>query len=571
MEKRWYHSYPEEIRQEIDPDQYLSIPDFFEKNCEKFSELRAVSNMGTALTYQELEEKSRHFAGYLQNCLKLSKGDKIAIMLPNCLQYYIALFGSLRAGLIVVNVNPLYTPRELTNQLNDAQVETIVVLANFAHTLEQSLQNVSVKNIILTQLGDMHGFLKAHIVNIVVKYFKQLVPPFFLPNAVNFKSALEQGAQTVFQSIDIDSNDIAFLQYTGGTTGIAKGAILTHRNIVANVLQILEYSKLMFEQGKEITISPLPLYHIFSLTVSCFVMIGLGAESVLITNPRDLHSFIKELKSIKFSLIISINTLCNALLHQEEFKRVDFSHLKTCITGGMATTKAVADLWEEITGTVITEGYGLTETSPVVTINSFENLKFTSGIGYPIPSTEIEVRDELANSVGIGEIGELYVRGPQVMKGYWNMPEETGKVMSRDGWFRTGDMVTMDEDGLITIVDRKKDMILVSGFNVYPNEIEEVLMSHPLIVEAAVIGVPNPEQTGEAVKAFIVRKDPSLTFDNVIAFCRKNLTPYKIPHYIDFRDELPKTPVGKILRRVLREDEKKERESAKSGKRSLAA
>lgn len=557
MEKRWYHSYPEGIHREINPDQYRSIPDFFEKNCEKFSELRAVSNMGTALTYRDLEQKSRDFAAYLQNCLHLKKGDKIAVMLPNCLQYYIAIFGALRAGLVVVNINPLYTPRELEIQLNDAEVETILVMANFARTLEQSLQNVHIKNIILTQLGDMHGYLKAHIINIVVKYFKQLIPTFFLPDAIDFKKTLKEGKQTAFQNIDIDGNDTAFLQYTGGTTGIAKGAILTHRNIVANVLQILEYSKLMFEQKKEVAISPLPLYHIFSLTVSCFVMIGLGAESVLITNPRDIYGFIKELKSIKFSLIICINTLCNSLLGEKEFKKVDFSHLKTCITGGMSTTKAVADLWKEATGTAITEGYGLTEASPVITINSFEHLEFTGGIGYPIPNTEIDIRDELGNSVAIGQAGELYVRGPQVMKGYWKMPEETEKVMSHDGWLRTGDIVTMNKDGLITLIDRKKDMILVSGFNVYPNEVEEVLMSHPLIVEAAVIGLPNPEGTGEAVKAFIVRKDPSLTFDEVISFCRKNLTPYKVPHHIDFRDELPKTPVGKILRRILRDEEKK--------------
>lgn len=455
----------------------------------------------------------------------------------------------------MVNVNPLYTPRELTHQLVDSQAETIVVLANFAHTVEASLPNVPLKNIILTQLGDMHGFPKAHIINIVVKYFKRMVPAFFLPDAIDFNTAIAEGSEKIFSAVDLSGSDLAFLQYTGGRTGVAKGAILTHRNIVANVMQVMEWTKLATEIGKEVTISPLPLYHIFSLTCSCFVMLGLGAESVLITNPRDLPGFIKELKHTSFTLFISINTLCNGLLHQDEFKKIDFSRLKTCFTGGMSTTKAVADLWEEVTGVVITEGYGLTETSPVITMNLVEGSKFTGGIGYPLPSTEVDIRDEDGNSLPIGEVGELYVRGPQVMSGYWNMPEETAYVMTEDGWFRTGDMVSINEDGLITIVDRKKDMILVSGFNVYPNEVEEVLGAHPKILEAAVIGIDNPDHTGEAVKAIIVRKDPSLNYDDVIAHCRKNLTGYKIPHQIEFRDELPKSPVGKILRRVLREED----------------
>lgn len=555
MERIWHKTYPEGIDREINPDQYKSIVDFFERNCEKFSDLKAVSNMGTSLTFRELEEKSRHFASYLQNTLKLEKGDRLAIMMPNCLQYYISLFGALRAGLTVVNVNPLYTPRELTHQLRDSEAKSIVIMANFAHTLEESLPDTSIKNIILTQLGDMHGFPKAHIINIVVKYFKGMVPNYFLPNAIDFNSAIAEGSEKIFKAVDLTGTDIAFLQYTGGTTGVAKGAVLTHRNIVANVIQILEWTKLSTDQEKEVTISPLPLYHIFSLTCSCFVMIGLGAESVLITNPRDLPGFIKELKHTPFTLMISINTLCNGLLQQEDFKQIDFSRLKTCFTGGMSTTQAVADQWEEITGVVITEGYGLTETSPVITMNLLEGADYSGGIGYPLPSTEVDIRDEEGNSLPVGEVGELYVRGPQVMSGYWNMPEETALVMTEDGWFRTGDMVSISENGLIKIVDRKKDMILVSGFNVYPNEVEEVLSSHPQILEAAVIGVDNPEHTGEAVKAVIVRKDPGLTYDEVIEYCRKNLTAYKIPHYIDFRDELPKSPVGKILRRILREQE----------------
>ncbi len=560
MEKNWYDSYSEGINKEIDPDQYSSIVDFFEKHCEKYSDLRAVSNMGTALTYRELEEKTRHFASYLQNTLQLKKGDRLAIMMPNCLQYYISLLGALRAGLTVVNVNPLYTPRELTHQLSDSGTESIVIMANFGHTLQESLPNVPIKNIIVTQLGDMHSFLKGHIVNIVVKYFKRMVPPFFLPDAIDFNTALSEGADKIFNAVDISATDTAFLQYTGGTTGVAKGAVLSHRNIIANALQCMEWASLQLRLGEEVTITPLPLYHIFSLTIGCIVMIGLGAESVLITNPRDIPGFIKELKHTPFTFMISINTLCNALLNNEDFKNVDFSRLNSVITGGMATTKNVADRWEEVTGVPITEGYGLTETSPVITINSFEKGVFTGGIGYPIPSTEVDVRDEEGNSVPVGEVGELCVRGPQVMSGYWNMPEETAKVLSNDGWLRTGDMVTINDEGLVTVVDRKKDMILVSGFNVYPNEVEEVIMSHPKVLEAAVIGVENEDHTGEAVKAVIVRKDPELTFDEIIAFCRKQLTPYKVPHYIDFRDELPKTPVGKILRRVLREEEKEKKD-----------
>ena len=555
MEKIWHRSYPEGIDREINSEEYTSLVDFFERNCEKFSDLKAVSNMGTALTYRELEEKSRHFASYLQNTLNLKKGNRLAIMLPNCLQYYVAMFGALRAGLTVVNVNPLYTPRELIHQLKDSEADSIVIMANFAHTLEESLSETKIKNIFLTQLGDMHGFPKAHIVNIVVKYFKGLVPSYSLPTAIDFNTTIAEGSEKIFNSVDLSGSDIAFLHYTGGTTGVAKGAVLRHRNIVANVMQVMEWTKIRCETGKEVTISPLPLYHIFSLTCSCFVMIGLGAESVLITNPRDLPGFIKELKHIPFTLMISINTLCNGLLHQSDLKNVDFSKLKTCFTGGMSTTKAVASLWEEVTGTTITEGYGLTETSPVLTMNLIEGTTFSGGIGYPLPSTEIDIRDEEGNSLPIGEIGELYARGPQVMSEYWNMPEETANVLTEDGWFRTGDMVTINEDGLISVVDRKKDMILVSGFNVYPNEVEAVLASHPQILEATVIGVDNPEHTGEAVKAVIVRKDPGLTHDDIIAFCRENLTPYKIPHYIDFRDELPKSPVGKILRRVIREEE----------------
>ncbi len=555
MKPIWINSYPEGVPKEINPNQYESLVDFFEKKCKKFSDLKAVSNMGTSLTFKELEEKSRHFGAYLQEELGLKKGERIAIMLPNSLQYYVAMIGALRAGLIVVNVNPLYTTRELTHQLTDANVETIVVIANFAYTLEESLPQTSIKNIIVTQLGDLLSFPKSHIVNIVVKYFKRMVPSFSLPDIHLFNTVLEEGSHCTLKPILIQNTDTAFLQYTGGTTGIAKGAILTHQNILANLAQLGAWANNSFKEGSEVTISPLPLYHIFSLTVSCFMMIDIGAESVLITNPRDIPGFISEIQSTPFTIIISLNTLCNALLNNENFKKLDFSHLHTCITGGMTTTKDVADRWGKITGVHIMEGYGLTETSPVVAFNSFDEKRFTGGIGYPLPSTEVDVRDEKGNSVPIGEKGELYIKGPQVMQGYWNMPEETKNVLSKDGWFKTGDIVQINEKGLIKVVDRKKDMILVSGFNVYPNEVEDVLSSHPLILEAAVIGVQNKEKTGEMVKAVIVRKDPSLTVMDVIQHCRRDLTPYKIPHLVEFRDELPKTPVGKILRRSLREEE----------------
>lgn len=555
MDPIWFNAYPEGVPKEINPDQYSSLVDFFEHKCKEFSGLKAVSNMGTSLTYDELEEKSRHFAAYLQNKLNLKKGDRIAVMLPNTLQYYVAMFGALRAGLIVVNVNPLYTARELTHQLQDADVETIVVIANFAHTLEESLPETSIKNIIVTQLGDLLSFPKSHIVNIVVKYFKRMVPTFSFPDMLLFNTVLEEGSECNLEPISIALSDTAYLQYTGGTTGVAKGAILSHRNLIANLTQIRAWIGDNLNERSEVTISPLPLYHIFALTASCFTMMDLGAESVLITNPRDIPGFIKELQSTPFSIFIGLNTLCNALLNDKNFKNVDFSNLRLCITGGMSTTKDVADRWEEVTGTHIMEGYGLTETSPVITFNSFHEKRFTGGIGYPIPGTEIDIQSEEGHSLPVGEAGELYVRGPQVMKGYWNMPEETKNVLSSDGWFRTGDIVQINERGLITVVDRKKDMILVSGFNVYPNEVEEVLSSHPLILEAAVIGVPNKDRTGEMVKAVIVRKDPSLTINDVTQHCRHDLAAYKVPHLIDFRDELPKTPVGKILRRALREEE----------------
>lgn len=553
MEKIWYKSYPKGMPKDIAVDQYGTIVDLFEESCDLYSEKNAATNLGVTLTYSQLEEKTRHFASYLQNVLHLKKGDRIALMLPNTLQYYIAMFGALRAGLAVVNVNPLYTKHELVHQLNDAEVDTIVVLANFARTVEESLAEVSLKNIIVTNLGDLCSFPKAQIVNFVVKYIKGIVPAFHIPYAISFNSVIKEGAENLFKNPELKSEDVAFLQYTGGTTGVAKGAVLSHRNIVANVIQIHEWTDNTFDFGREVAILPLPLYHIFSLTCGCLFMLKIGGESVLITNPRDIPHFISELKGIKFTIIYSINTLCNALLHNSEFEKVDFSHLKSTIVGGMAATADVAEKWNEVTGVHLTEGYGLTETSPVVTINSFHITKYTGGIGFPVPGTEVDIINEEGNSVPIGEVGELCVKGPQVMEGYWKSPEETEKTFTFDGWLKTGDMVKIDETGLITLVDRKKDMIIVSGFNVYPNEVEEVLMSHPGILEAAVIGVPEVEHAGEAVKAVIVKKDASLTKDEIIGHCREFLTAYKVPHIIEFREELPKTPVGKILRRALRE------------------
>ena len=444
--------------------------------------------------------------------------------------------------------------------MNDSGAKTLVVMANFAHTVEEALPEVELENIIVTQLGDLLGFPKSTIVNLVVKYIKKMVPSYHLPDAIEFKKALDKGSKFTIEPVEISSEDTAFLQYTGGTTGVAKGAVLSHGNITANVLQILEWIRPTMEEGKEIAIAPLPLYHIFSLTTACFTMLAIGAETVLITNPRDIPAFIKELKHIDFSIFFSIDTLCNGLLHNPAFANLDFSHLKFTIVGGMATTEQIAKRWYKVTGVHLKEGYGLTETSPVVTINNMFEQSFTGGIGIPIPSTEVDVRDKEGVSVPIGEVGELYVRGPQVMKEYWNMPEETKKVLSSDGWLATGDMVTINEKGLIKVVDRKKDMIIVSGFNVYPNEVEQILMTHPGILEAAVIGEESPEHGGEVVKAVIVKKDPDLKEEDVIKHCKESLTGYKIPHIIEFVEELPKSPVGKILRRLLKKKKEDNKE-----------
>lgn len=550
-ERFWSQYYPSDVPADIDPHAYESLVDLFEKSCAKFSDCSAISNYGCSLTYAQLNEKSRHFAAYLQNKLGLQKGARVAIMLPNILQYYVALFGILRAGLIVVNVNPLYTPHELEHQLLDSGAKTILVMSNFAHTLEQAIPNLHLEHIIITNMGDLFPFPKAQVVNFMVKHIKKLVRPYRIPQAISFNQLMKVGETMAFNKVDIQYQDIAFLQYTGGTTGISKGAILSHGNMLANVEQTLAWFGNALKPGEEVIMTPLPLYHIFSLTVCALTFIKIGGVSVLITNPRDISHFIKELAHVKFTVFVGINTLFNALVNQPDFAKCDFSHLRLTVTGGMALQQVVADKWHKITGNHILEGYGLTEASPVVAVNPGNISGFTGSVGMPLPSTDVSIHDEDGNEIPMSEDGELWVKGPQVMSGYWRHDGETKKVLSADGWLKTGDIAHLDEKGLIYIVDRKKDMILVSGFNVYPNEVEAVIAEHPGVLEVAVIGIAD-EHSGEAVKAFVVKKDPSLTAEQIVLFCRKSLTGYKIPKFIEFRDELPKSNVGKILRRKLR-------------------
>jgi len=552
MEQVWLKSYPKGIPAQIDLDEFRSLGDLFEKGVRKFGQRTAYINMGKSITYDELDRLSSRFAGYLQGVLKLPKGARIALMMPNLLQYPVAMFGALRAGYTVVNVNPLYTARELEHQLRDSGAETIVIVENFAHTLEQVLPKLRVPNVIVTSLGEMLGFPKSLIVNLVVRHVKKMVPAWNLGAHVRFSEALAQGGAHPLRPVDVGHDDIAYLQYTGGTTGVAKGAVLTHRNIIANLQQAHAWIGPYVSEKGEIIITALPLYHIFALTANCLTFFKIGAVNVLITNPRDIPGFVKELAKHRFSVITGVNTLFNALLHNPEFAKLDFSSLNFALGGGMAVQQAVADKWRQVTGKTISEAYGLTETSPAVTINPLDLKEFNHSIGLPIPSTEISIRGDDGQEVALGQPGELCVRGPQVMREYWNRPEETAKVFTEDGFLRTGDVATVDEAGFVRIVDRKKDMILVSGFNVFPNEVEDVIATHPGVVEVAAVGVPD-ERSGEAVKVFIVRKDPSLTKEAIIAHCKENLTGYKVPHHVEFREELPKTNVGKILRRMLRD------------------
>ena len=561
MEKPWLDSYEKGVKAEIDETLYQSIPDVFRQSVEKFANQPAFQNMGKTLTYAEVGKLAEDFASYLQNVLKLPRGERVAIMLPNLLQYPIALFGILQAGLVVVNTNPLYTPRELEHQLKDSGATTIIVLENFANTLELVLPRTQIKHVIVASVGEMFGFFKGSLINFVLRKVKKMVPEYRISDTIPFQTALKEGAAHTFRPVSLTREDTALLQYTGGTTGVAKGAILSHGNICANMQQAAEWIVNLLRPGKETVIAALPLYHIFALTVNLMIFTQAGSKIILITNPRDMKSFIGDMKKERVSVFVGVNTLFNGMVNQPDFATVDFSSLKLTLGGGMATQKAVAEKWKSITGTPIVEAYGLTEASPGVCCNPLNIETYSGGIGLPIPSTEIELRDADGNEVAQGQPGEMWIRGPQVMKGYWNRPEETAKVLDARGFLATGDIAVMDEKGWFKLVDRKKDLIVVSGFNVYPNEVEDVAASHPKVLEAACIGVSSPK-TGEALKLFIVKKDESLTAEELIAFCRTELTAYKVPKDIEFRDELPKSNVGKILRRELRKEAEQNAASA---------
>ncbi|WP_333607581.1 long-chain-fatty-acid--CoA ligase FadD [Arsukibacterium sp.] len=548
MDRVWLKRYPSGVPAEIDADHYHSLLDILSQSVAEFADHTAFINMGKSLTYRQLDELSTAFAAYLQQ-QGLKKGDAVAIMMPNLLQYPVALMGVLRAGCTVVNVNPLYTPRELEHQLNDSKAKAIIIVDNFAHTLAAVVDKVTVEKVILTRMGDMLG-LKGSIVNFVVKYVKKLVPAYQLKQFVRFNDALQQGRSMPYQQPDVTGNDIAFLQYTGGTTGVSKGAMLSHRNMVANLEQCSGFLDSFLEKGKEHVVTALPLYHIFALTANFFTFFKFGGTNLLITNPRDMPNFVKELSRFPFTSITGVNTLFNGLLNTPGFAELDFSRLKLSLGGGMAVQRPVAERWKKVTNSRLLEGYGLTECCPLVTLSPFDLDDFNGSIGLPAPSTDIKLVDEDGNTVAVGEPGEMLVQGPQVMLGYLNRPEETAKTI-KDGWLYTGDIATMDEEGFFYIVDRKKDMILVSGFNVYPNEIEEVVAMNEKVLEVAAVGVPN-ESTGETVKVFVVKKDPSLSEQEIIAHCKQHLTGYKVPKLVEFRNELPKTNVGKILRRELR-------------------
>ena len=553
MDKIWLQSYQQGVPAEVDINEFESLGQMFEKSVARYRDRVAYVNMGAELTYGELDTLSRDFAAYLQNDLKLARGARIALMMPNVLQYPICMLGALRAGYAVVNCNPLYTPRELEHQLSDSGAEAIVILENFAHTLERVLAQSAIKHIVIARLGDLLGFAKGSLVNFVVKFVKKMVPAWHLPRPVDFGKTLLLGASHEFSPVAVKPDDLAFLQYTGGTTGVCKGAMLTHRNILANLAQVYAWIIPDIEEGREFVVTALPLYHIFALTANCFTFLRIGASNLLITNPRDIPALVSELSKYPITVFLGVNTLFNALLHNEAFRALDFSHLKISLGGGMAVQKSVAEKWKQLTATPLIEAYGLTETSPAVTINPLNSTEYNGSIGLPISSTEVVIRNDSGADVAFGERGELCVRGPQVMTGYFNRPEETANVFMADGFMRTGDIAVMDEKGYLRIVDRKKDMILVSGFNVYPNEVEDVVAMHPGVLEVASVGIPDA-RSGEAVKIFVVKKDPALTAAQLIAHCREHLTGYKVPSQVEFRSGLPKTNVGKILRRQLRDE-----------------
>lgn len=551
MNRRWFQSYGDSVPTTIDPDNYASLVEIFEQSVGKFRDRPAYHNLGKTITFDELDRLSRDFAAYLQSSLGLVKGDRFAIMLPNILQYPVALFGALRLGLVVVNINPLFTSRELEEQLSDSSVRAIFVLRNFCAVLSPAIKNTSVEYVITSELGDLLGFPKSLIVNFVIKYVKKLVPPYRIPGELFFRQALRTGQHLQLKSAAVTNSDTAFLQYTGGTTGISKGAVLTHRNMVANMEQISAWIHECVDDGQDVVITALPLYHIFCLSSNCLTYMKHGGLNVLITNPRDMSKFITELSKWRFTAITGVNTLFNALLNTAGFNELDFSHIKLAVGGGMPVQRTVAEKWRTVTGTKIIEGYGLTECSPVVCVNPVHWAGYTGAIGVPVPSTDVTLRDEFGSEVSKGEIGEICVSGPQVMQGYWRRSEETKKVFFGD-WLRTGDLATIDEAGFFYILDRKKDMILVSGFNVFPNEVEEILSSHPRILECACIGVPD-EHTGEAVKVFVVcHTDDPVTCDEIKSYCKQQLTTYKVPKHVEFRSVLPKSNIGKIMRRHLR-------------------
>jgi len=552
MERIWLKSYPKGVPAEIDWGRYRSLGDLFEQSARAFAANPAYQNMGRVVTFGELDVMTRNAGAWLQ-ARGLAKGARVAVMLPNCIQYPVFMFGALRAGFTVVNVNPLYTARELEHQLKDSGAEAIVVLENFAHVLEQIVANTRIRHVVVASLGDLLGF-RGLIVNFVVRTVKKLVPSWRLRGAIRFNAMLDEGARLELKVADIGHEDIAFLQYTGGTTGLAKGAMLLNRNILANLEQAAAWVKpFLTANADQIIVTALPLYHVLSLTANCLLMMKIGGLNILITNPRDIPAFVGELRKHRFTMITGVNTLFNALMNDPGFTKIDFSALRISMGGGMAIQKAVADRWKQLTGCTLVEAYGLSETSPAVTINPFDLAEYNGAIGLPVPSTDIEIRDDAGNELPLGEGGELCVRGPQVMKGYWNQPEETARVVDANGFFSTGDVAAVDEKGFVRIVDRKKDMISVSGLKVFPNEVEGVVAMLAGVLECAVIGVPDAH-SGEAVKLFVVRKDPSLTEETLRAHCHDNLTGYKRPKFIEFRTELPKTNVGKILRRALRDE-----------------
>jgi long-chain acyl-CoA synthetase len=552
QEYPWFNFYPKSVPREVDVHAYKSIVDLFEESVRKYKGAIAYECMGKQLTFSELDRMSGEFAAYLQHDLKMKKGDRIGIQMPNLLQYPVVMFGALRAGLIVVNVNPLYTASEMKHQYLDAGVDAIVILANFAHNLQKIRHDLPVKHIITTQIGDFLGGVKKMVVNLVVKHVKKMVPSYQIDGALLLNQVLKKAAGREFDKVELSDVDTAFLQYTGGTTGVSKGAELSHGNIVANMQQISAWMKPKLKEKEEVVITALPLYHIFALTVNCLSMLKIGAHNVLITNPRDMPAFCKEMSRHRFTVFLGVNTLFNGLVNNEAFRQLDFSALKVSVGGGMAVQKAVAERWESVTGCPLAEGYGLTETSPVVSCNPIDGTQRLGTIGLPVPNTEVKVVDDEGNDLPQGEKGELCIKGPQVMKRYWNRPEETEQVFLGE-WFKTGDIATIDKDGFVKIVDRKKEMILVSGFNVYPNEVENVIGSHEKVLEVGVIGMPDPNST-ERVVAYVVPKDKSVTSAEIITFAKQQLTNYKVPREVYFVDELPKSNVGKILRRIVKEN-----------------